>query len=389
MSKENQTFETELFGEVEARWYQVSSLHQVEDALERGVKRILVVQPTGCGKTLTSGLIFSSDRVRRALGIKGDRPLNLLFNAHKHRLLSQAEQVFANASNVNFIAQSSFQRIADDLEWDIACIDEAHHEAMSSIQFQLERMGDKPIIGLTATPDRADGMIIKFEEIVCPISRVDAVKEGWLAPTYLNSIIDTPKQNKTDALIRLFDAYGSEMGQSMIFVRTKVEVRAITEYLNQTFATPSGNMFDKLRATQPAYAILDQSNREVDNLLDAFSAGRFQFIVNCNKINEGVDVKGCSSVILGRQFGSYPQLNQVIGRAARPDSDCNVWELINPLSGRNLDTTVVVGTPERHRLISTVKGKYVEQEFNYVTKEQVFNSGISKEFQTFTPTSMF
>ena len=376
MSKENQTFETELFGEVEARWYQVSSLHQVEDALERGVKRILVVQPTGCGKTLTSGLIFSSDRVRRALGIKGDRPLNLLFNAHKHRLLSQAEQVFANASNVNFIAQSSFQRIADDLEWDIACIDEAHHEAMSSIQFQLERMGDKPIIGLTATPDRADGMIIKFEEIVCPISRVEAVKEGWLAPTYLNSIIDTPRQNKTDALIRLFDAYGHEMGQSMIFVRTKVEVRAITEYLNQTFATPSGNMFDQLRATQPAYAILDQSNREVDDLLDAFSAGRFQFIVNCNKINEGVDVKGCSSVILGRQFGSYPQLNQVIGRAARPDSDCNVWELINPLSGRNLDTTVVVGTPERHRLISTVKGKYVEEEFNYVTKEQVFNSGL-------------
>ncbi len=381
MSKENQTFETELFGEVEARWYQVSSLHQVEDALERGVKRILVVQPTGCGKTLTSGLIFSSDRVRRALGIKGDRPLNLLFNAHKHRLLSQAEQVFANASNVNFIAQSSFQRIADDLEWDIACIDEAHHEAMSSIQFQLERMGDKPIIGLTATPDRADGMIIKFEEIVCPISRVEAVKEGWLAPTYLNSIIDTPRQNKTDALIRLFDAYGHEMGQSMIFVRTKVEVRAITEYLNQTFATPSGNMFDQLRATQPAYAILDQSNREVDDLLDAFSAGRFQFIVNCNKINEGVDVKGCSSVILGRQFGSYPQLNQVIGRAARPDSDCNVWELINPLSGRNLDTTVVVGTPERHRLISTVKGKYVEEEFNYVTKEQVFNSGIAREFQ--------
>ena len=387
---ENQTFETELFGEVEARWYQVSSLHQVEDALERGVKRILVVQPTGCGKTLTSGLIFSSDRVRRALGIEGDRPLNLLFNAHKHRLLSQAEQVFASASNVNFIAQSSFQRIADDLEWDIACIDEAHHEAMSSIQYQLERMGDKPIIGLTATPDRADGMLIKFEEIVCPISREQAVEEGWLANTYLNSVIDTPNPNKTEALKRLFDAYGHEMGQTMIFVRTKQEVRDVTEYLNQTFAAVgTANMFERLTARQPAVAILTQTDREVDNLLNAFSRGEVQFLVNCNKINEGVDTIGCSTVVLGRQFGSYPQLNQVIGRAARPDSDCNVWELINPLSGRNLDTTVVVGTPERHRLIATVKGEYVESEFNYVSSEQIFNSGIAKEFATFSSTSMF
>ena len=378
-----------MFGAVEARWYQVSTLHQVEDALERGVKRILVVQPTGCGKTLTSGLIFSSERVRRALKITGDRPLNLLFNAHKHRLLSQAEETYAEASNVNFIAQSSFQQIPDDLEWDIACIDEAHHEAMSSIQYQLEKMGDKPIIGLTATPDRADGMLIKFEEIVCPISREQAVEEGWLANTYLNSVIDTPNPNKVDALKRLFDHYGDEMGQTMVFVRTKKEVREITHYLNQKFASPTGNMFDRLTATGAAQAILDQSDREVDDLLNAFSAGRVQFLVNCNKINEGVDTKGCSTVVLGRQFGSYPQLNQVIGRAARPDSDCNVWELINPLSGRNLDTTVVVGTPERHRLISTSKGKYVEQEFNYVSSEQVFDSGISSQYASFSDTRMF
>jgi superfamily II DNA or RNA helicase len=370
-----QTFETEMFGEVEARWYQVATLHGVEDALERHVSRILVHQPTGCGKTLTSGLIFSSNRVRRALGILTDRPLRLLFVAHKHRLLTQAEATYADASNVEFIPQSAFQDIPDNLEWDIACIDEAHHEAMSSIQYQLEKLGDKPIIGLTATPDRADGMLIKFEEIICPISREQAVKEGWLAPTYLNSVIDTPVTDKTEALKRLFTVYGHEMAQTMVFVRTKAEVRRITEFL-QTLG-------------YRAASILSQSEREVNELLDHFSDGEVQFIVNCNKINEGVDVKGCSTVVLGRQFGSYPQLNQVIGRAARPDSDCNVWELINPLSGRNLDTTVVVGTPERHRLISTTKGQYVETEFDYVSKEQVFNTGVQRNFTDHNPTRMF
>lgn len=389
MTEQNtQTFETELFGELEARWYQVATLHSVEDALERKVQRILVHQPTGCGKTLTSGLIFSSPRVRKALGVKGDRPLRLLFIAHKHRLLSQAEETYRDASNVEFMPHSCFQDIPDGVEWDVACIDEAHHEAMSTIQYQLDKLGDKPIIGLTATPDRADGMLIKFEEIICPISRIQAVEEGWLAPTFLNSVIDTPAPDKTDALIRLFDTYGHEMGQTMVFVRTKAEVRKVTDYLNERFSVPSGNMFDKLRATQPAYAILNQSERELNDLLNAFSAGNVRFLVNCNKINEGVDVVGCSTVVLGRQFGSYPQLNQVIGRAARPDSDCNVWELINPLSGRNLDTTVIVGTPEHHRLISTVKGKYVEQAFDYVSKEQVFDSGISKEYASFGATRM-
>lgn len=369
-----QTFETELFGALEARWYQVATLHLVETALERKIQRILVQQPTGCGKTLTSGLIFSSDRVRRALGITTDRPLRLLFIAHKHRLLTQAEETFACASNVEFIPHSCFQDIPDELEWDISCIDEAHHEAMSTIQYQLDKLGDKPIIGLTATPDRADGLLIKFEEIINPISRQQAVEEGWLARTFLNSVLDTPKTDKTEALKHLFQVYGTEMGQSMVFVRTKKEVRNITEYLN--------------KLNYNAVPILNQSDREVNEILNMFSAGQIQFVVNCNKINEGVDVLGCSTVVLGRQFGSYPQLNQVIGRASRPDSDCNVWELINPLSGRNLDTTVVVGTPERHRLIATVKGEYVEHDFNYVSKDQVFGSGISAQWQSSNPTRM-
>lgn len=345
--------EVVMYGDKEVRWYQIAARNQVEAALEHGVKRILVEQPTGSGKTLTSGLIFSSDRVRKACGVKPGKPLRLLFVAHKHRLLSQAEKAYADAANVKFMPHSAFQDIPKGLVWDVACIDEAHHEAMQTIQFRLDRMGSKPIIGLTATPDRADGMLIKFEVIVAPISREQCVEEGWLAPTYLNSIIDTPHQDKVPVTKLVFERFGDEFGQTMMFFRTKAEVREMHKYL--------------LSRGRVAAAILDQSNKELDKTLDWFSEGKIQFILNCNKINEGVDVKGCTDVYLGRSYGSYPQLNQVIGRASRPDSDCRVWELINPLSGRNLDTTVVVGTPERHRLISKKKGVWIEQDFDYVS----------------------
>lgn len=360
-------YETIMFGERESRWYQVAATHGVEAALEEDPKgRILVVQPTGSGKTLTSGLIFTSARVRKALKVPKNRKLRLLFIAHKHRLLSQAEQVYADAMDVEFIEQSCFSAIPQEVinqGVDVVCLDEAHHEAMSTIQYQLEILGNWPIIGLTATPDRADGCLIKFDHIIEPISREQAVKEGWLAPTNIHTFVDVPSKNKVDVLTDIFENFSHQMGQAMVFLKTKAEVAAIETLLK-------GLGYE-------AQAILSQTNRQVDHLLNEFSDGNIQFIINCNKINEGVDVLGCTDVILGRQYGSYPQLNQVIGRAARPDSACNVWELINPLSGRNLDTTVVVGTPEYHRLVSKEGGKWVEQEFNYINHRTNKQLGIS------------
>lgn len=353
-----------MYGDKLVRWYQVAACHGVEAALEENpTARILVVLPTGAGKTITSGLIFSSRRIRRALGIPEGKKLRLLFIAHKHRLLTQAEQAYADAEGVEFIPQSAFSDLPEDLDVDVVCIDEAHHEAMSSIQYHLEKLGEFPIIGLTATPDRADGCLIKFDNIINPISREQAVEEGYLAKTKIHTFVDVPSKEKVDVLTDIFENYAHQMGQTMVFVKTKKEVQAIVTVLDNLGYNVVG--------------VLNQTERELNSILDEFSSGDIKFIVNCNKINEGVDVKGCTDVVLGRQFGSYPQLNQVIGRAARPDSDCNVWELINPLSGRNLDTTVVVGTPESHRLVNKEGGQWVERVFDYITHRTNKQMGIA------------
>lgn len=351
----------EFYGEQALRWYQIAARNGVAEALEQGFKRILIELPTGAGKTITIACTMSNDRIRKALSVVGDRKLRVMFVAHKHRLLTQAERAFASAYNVELIPQSMFSQIPKEvlkLGWDVCICDESHHEACMSFQLMLEEIANKPIIGLTATPDRADGCVIKFEKIINPISREQAVAEGYLAPTFLNSIVDAPSVTKTEVTRMIIDRYGDEFGQTMMFFRTKKEVADVTKYLQKKGFN--------------AIAILGQNEKELNNILDDFSAGNVQFIVNCNKINEGVDVKGCTDVFLGRAYGSYPQLNQVIGRAARPDSDCRVWELINPLSGRNLDTTVVVGTPERHRLISKHGKKWIEEDFDYVSTVREF-----------------
>lgn len=345
----------ELYGTKEIRWYQIAARTAVEQALENEIKRILVVMPTGAGKTVTSGLIFSSERVRKSVGIRDNRPLRLLFIAHNHRLLTQAEREYASAANVEFIPHSAFSQISQDLiekGWDIACIDEAHHEAMMSIQYHLEKIGDKPIIGLTATPDRADGCVIKFKSIIEPISRQQAVEGGWLAETEINTFVDGNEKSKVPILSDIFENFSDQMGKTIVFVRTKSEVNQVAMHLNSL--------------GKRAVALLNQTPVEVNEILDDFSnTSKYQFIVNCNRIGEGVDCKNVTDVVLGRKFGSYPQINQVIGRASRPDSPCRVWELANPLSGYNLDTTVIVGTPKSHRLFAKKKGQWNISHFNY------------------------
>ncbi len=260
----------------------------------------------------------------------------------------------ANDVKVEIYYQSVFSDIPDELEYDLIVIDEVQHEAAQSLQYKLEQMGDKPIIGLTATPDRPDGLLLKMDTIIAPISRQQAVDEGYLAPTNLYSFVDGSERIKGFIVKDILENYAENMGQTMIFLRTKKEVRMIEEFL--------------IKKGYKAVAILDQANQDLDILLDDFSKGHVQFLINCSKIDEGIDVSGCQTVLIGKTLGSIIRLNQIIGRAARPDSECNVYEIINPLSRSNLDTTAVVGTPEVHKLVfKNDQDRWTEMEFNYTS----------------------
>lgn len=379
MSKEVELTEeetTELFGNKEIRWYQIATRNAVIDAFRRGIRRVLIGSPTGTGKTIISAITLNSPELHEVLGIE-DRPLRVVFLAHLSRLLTQAERTFADGMNVELRLQTPFTTVPEeDIDWcDLIVMDEAHHEAMMSVQYQLDTMTRVPILGMTATPERADGMMIKFEEIINPLSREQAVQEGWLAETSIWSIIDLSSRDKTGIVKDVLSNYGDIMGPTIVFMRTRREAQAIYEHIQSL--------------NYSCEVLLTQNDREVNRILDDMAAGKIQFVINCAKIGEGVDVPICTTVLLGRQIASYPLLNQIIGRAARPDSDCQVFELINPLAGSNLDTTVVVGTPKQHLLCelkttgNLVSGfdnhnaEFKEREFDYQGFVTGMVSGVS------------
>ena len=339
----------EYYGSAEVRWYQVASRNRLVWALENGFKRPLIVQPTGCGKTITIAFSMDCPNVRRALKCGSEEILNVVFMSHNHRLLTQAERTFAESSHLNLMLVSSFAEADAKLFKDahVIIMDEAHHEAMMSNQYHLEFI-ECPIIGMTATNDRPDGALLKFDYIIEPISREDAVREGFLAETDLYTFCTSAGRDKSTVACDILDMYHQIMGGTLVFMRTKAEARKVAEHIT--------NLGYKVAC------LTDTTTKQTNDALDKFSNGEYDFIVNCAKLGEGIDVKGCESVLIGLNLGSIIKLNQIIGRAARPDCDCRVFELVDPLSRDNLDTTCVVGTPRQHKLAFYEGGEWVVED---------------------------
>lgn len=362
------------FGDKKARWYQIASMHQVEDAfVNQNAQRVCLVSPTGSGKTVNVGIICNSEIIRKFCGVSNETDIHgyykesmrVLFVAHRDRLLQQAVVTFAASNGVELITQSMFSSIPNDVlekGWHLTVFDESGHESCNSFQYQLEHYtkgatnvnGFIPLLGLTATPDRADGMLIKFDTLINAISREQAVAEGWLADSELYSFVDpTERANKVPLLTDIFEHYHHVMGRGIAFVSTKVEAAELTENIRRVTG-------------KRVFNAVDVSNIVLNKALDDFSLGQWDFIVNCGKLGEGVDVKGVESVVIGMNISSQTLLNQIIGRSARCDCDSRVFELVNPLK-LNLDSTSIIGTPKKHVLVYKRSGKWVEREFDYST----------------------
>ena len=344
MTKITEEQEVELFGTKEGRWYQVAARNMTFGALQEGHRRICIVQPTGSGKTLTAGLILIDDRIRKFVGVPEGKPIKVLFASHRHRLLSQAEATYAAEELIEIIPQSISSDIPEDVKFDLVVIYEAHHESTISFQNQLERLTQAPIIGLTADLNRNDSRLCKFSKVIEPITRNQAVEEGFLARTFVHTFVDSPTKAHVEVSLEIIKNHHQDMGQTMVFVRTKGEAADLVNQIKELGLT--------------ADYLVDVSETKLNELLADFEKSGHQFAVSCMKLGEGVDVKGCQSVLIGRTLKSRNLLNQLIGRASRPDSICCVYEIVNPLASNNLSAVSIVGTPEQHTFHYKVRGEW-------------------------------
>ena len=142
----------------------------------------------------------------RGCGPRSPRP-RLLFVAHREEILDQSGQrsgmrcattpsgrngLAARGPRDSSTSSPPFRAcpwpISIDLpadHFDVVIIDEFHHAAANSYRSLIERLEPKELLGLTATPERADGLPILHwfgDRIAAELRLWDAIEQHRLVP---------------------------------------------------------------------------------------------------------------------------------------------------------------------------------------------------------------
>ena len=186
--------------DLEPRPFQERLLELLAISRRQGHHRNLLVAATGTGKTVMAAIDYA--RLRGTL--PRDR---LLFVAHRSEILDQSCEIFRHAmrdlsfgemwvggrrpsrfdhvfASVQSLSASGVDRIDPD-HFDMVIIDEFHHAAAASYEALLSHLSPVELLGLTATPERADGLDIlgHFGGRMAAELRVwDAIDQQYLAP---------------------------------------------------------------------------------------------------------------------------------------------------------------------------------------------------------------
>lgn len=321
---------------MELRDYQQQCVDGLRAAFKQGHRRVLLVAPTGAGKTV----MFS--HLTQRLTERGNRVLLL---AHRDFLLDQIGGTLARFEIPHgFIAakrkrelchlaqvagvhtlKGRVGKIAWQPDW-IIC-DEAHHATAGSWDTILNAYPSARVVGVTATPQRLDGKGLGevFQEMVIGPRVQDLMDRGFLSRVQYYS----PATVSTEGLhTRMGDYVQSEIEQA---VNTRgVTGHAVDWYRKACDGAPaiafcasivhSENVAQGFRQAGYRWQALHSKMSYADNqsAIKKLASGELHGVSSCDIISEGFDVPVVTAAILLRPTKSLGLHLQQIGRVLRP-----------------------------------------------------------------------
>ncbi|MFW5871260.1 MAG: DEAD/DEAH box helicase [Verrucomicrobiota bacterium] len=290
---------------------------------EKGSGRWLVQMATGLGKT-----VMFAEHIKRRKG-------RALILSHREELVHQPAKYFdepigferaEHSAGFEPVVSASIQTMANRLdrypkdEFDTIILDEAHHAAAKQYRKVLDYFQPDQLVGVTATPNRADGAGLDsvFDEIVFERDILWAIENEWLCKVRcyrvnigydLRSVASrmgdfAQKQledacNITSANKAIAQAYHElAQGPTMIFAVTVAHAEAIAKEI-------------------PGAVALSGKSKDRAEALTAFQRGDVPCLVNCQLFTEGTDLPCIESLLITRPTQSLSLYTQIVGRGLR------------------------------------------------------------------------
>ena len=379
----------------------------------RGHWRNLVVAATGTGKTVISAFDYQ-DFCKR---YNGGRPARLLFVAHREEILKQSQACFAGVlkdpdfgdlfvggrvpeqidhlfASIQTLNSREFMSKTTPDFYDFIIIDEFHHAAASSYQTLLEHYKPKVLLGLTATPERADGKsILKYfdDRIAAEIRLPEAIDRKLLCPFQYFGVADdvdlshlkwnrggydvnelsnlytfdqAVAKRRAQLIASSLDRYVADINEviGLGFCVTKEHARFMADQFN-SYGIPSMSLTS------------DSSPEERKTAASKLVHGELKFIFVVDIYNEGVDIPEVNTVLFLRPTESLTVFLQQLGRGLRmaEGKDClTVLDFVGQANKRyNFEDKFAallepgrrsVATEVKNGFVSVPKGCYIQLE---------------------------
>jgi len=329
--------------------YQQQILERLEsERLVHDRWRNLVVAATGTGKTVIAALDY-----RRLRDQLDDDP-TLLFVAHRREILEQSQATFGAVLNdatfgEQFVAgrvptawrhvfasvQSLNARGVEELppeHFDVLIVDEFHHAGAATYRALLEHLRPKVLLGLTATPERADGDDITHwfgGHIAAELRLWDALEQELLSPFHYFGIADPTDLSRLEwtrggynksELENVYTGNDARAAVVLRAVRDKVTdpsaMRALGFCVSKAHAAYMARVFTD--AGLPSVA-LDADTPEAERLAvrEQLRTGAIRCVFSVDLFNEGIDVPSIDTVLFLRPTESATVYLQQLGRGLR------------------------------------------------------------------------
>ena len=336
------------------RPYQVEALAAVRSQLHQ-YNSSVVVLPTGLGKTVlaaklmteweqgnalfiahTKELIYqSADKLGSELGYKPI--IEMAVEGGDPNALYQGGLVVVGSVQ-SMLNERRLEKYRDH-PFGLIVIDECHHATAAGYQkvvnFFREIDPNTKLVGITATPNRADGTAlgIMFESVAYQMTIEHAIDQGWLVPIRQEVVTITNLDFTGVKVKRQKDGeqdFNEEQLEQILIEEENLHGMALAMLdkvgTRPTLIFTAGVRHANLLAdvlnrykTGVAKSVSGQTDKEErKETLRDFTEGRLQFLANCQVLTEGFDAPACASIVMGRPTKSLGRYIQMLGRGLRP-----------------------------------------------------------------------
>lgn len=322
---------------MELRPYQQEAKDAIFEQWDNGVKKTLLVLPTGCGKTVVFAKV-TEDCVRQ-----GNRVLIL---AHRGELLDQAADKLMKTTGLGcalekaentclgswfrvvvgsvqtLMRQKRLDQFPEDF-FDTIIIDEAHHCISDSYQKVLKHFPDAQILGVTATPDRGDMQNLGqfFESLAYEYTLPKAIKEGYLTP--IKALTIPLKIDMSSVSVQAGDFKASDIGTAL-----DPYLEGIAEEMKKYCSDKKTVVFLPLVKTSQKFrdllnehgfqaAEVNGNSQDRAEILADFETGKYNVLCNSMLLTEGWDCPSVDCIVVLRPTKIRSLYCQMVGRGTR------------------------------------------------------------------------